>query len=105
MSELINNRKNMTDTERQDKLKEVIMELHAGKSVQEVKEKFADVIAGVSPLEISRMEVQLVKDGLPIEEIQYLCDVHAEVFKGSIEEIHHAEEIPGHPVYTMREEN
>lgn len=105
MSELINNRKNMTDGERQDKLKEVIMELHAGKSVEEVKEKFADVIAGVSPLEISRMEVQLVKDGLPIEEIQYLCDVHAEVFKGSIEEIHHAEEIPGHPVYTMREEN
>jgi len=105
MSELINNRKNLTDSERQDKLKEVIMELHAGKSVEEVKAKFADVISGVSPLEISRMEVQLVKDGLPIEEIQYLCDVHAEVFKGSIEEIHHSEEIPGHPVYTMKEEN
>jgi len=106
MSELINNRdKIIVDKEKQAKLKEVIMELHAGKSVEEVKEKFAGVIEGVSPLEISMMEVALVKDGLPIEEIQYLCDVHAEVFKGSLEEIHHPEEVPGHPVYTLREEN
>jgi len=27
------------------------------------------------------------------------------VFKGSIEEIHHPEEVPGHPVYTMKQEN
>lgn len=106
MSELIDNRRNqMTDDERQEKLKEVIQELHAGKTVEEVKAKFADVIAGVSPVEISRMEVQLVKDGLPIEEIQNLCDVHAEVFKGSLEEYHHPEEVPGHPVYTMKQEN
>jgi hypothetical protein len=95
----------MSDDEKQDKLKEVIQELHAGKTVAEVKAKFADVIAGVSPVEISRLEVQLVKDGLPIEEIQNLCDVHAEVFKGSLEEYHHPEEVPGHPVYTMKQEN
>lgn len=106
MSELIDNRRNqMTDDERQEKLKEVIQELHAGKTVEEVKAKFADVIAGVSPVEISRLEVQLVKDGLPIEEIQNLCDVHAEVFKGSLDEYHHPEEVPGHPVYTMKQEN
>ncbi len=100
MSELINNREH-----RQEGLKEVIRELHAGKSVEEVKEKFAKIIDGVSAKEISMMEVQLVKEGLPIEEIQYLCNVHAAVFKGSIEEIHHPEEVPGHPIYTMREEN
>ncbi len=100
MSELINNREY-----RQEKLKEVIKELHAGKSVEEVKAKFAEVIDGVTAKEISMMEVELVKEGIPIEEIQRLCDVHAEVFKGSIEEIHHPEEVPGHPVYTMKEEN
>ena len=106
MSELINNRKEASyDKEKLEKLKEVIKELHAGKTVEEVKEKFADVIEGTSPLDISRMEVELVKDGLPIEEIQNLCDVHAEVFKGSIEEIHHPDEVPGHPVYTLRKEN
>ena len=100
MSELINNREH-----RQEILKEVIRELHAGKTVEEVKAKFAEAIKGVSPSEISAMENQLVKEGLPIEEIQYLCNVHAAVFKGSIEEIHHPEEVPGHPVYTMRKEN
>ena len=100
MSELINNREY-----RQNLLKEVIRELHEGKTVEEVKAKFAEVIEGVSAREISDMEVQLVKEGLPIEEIQNLCDVHAEVFKGSIEEIHHPEEVPGHPIHTMRLEN
>ncbi|WP_422485539.1 DUF438 domain-containing protein [Gudongella sp. DL1XJH-153] len=106
MSELIDNRsKKPYDKEKLEKLKEVIKELHEGKTVDEVKAKFADVLEGTSPLDISRMEVELVKDGLPIEEIQNLCDVHAEVFKGSIEEIHHADEVPGHPVYTLRQEN
>ncbi len=106
MSELINNRENIKDrNERQEKMKEVIKDLHAGKTVEEVKEKFAEVIDGVTAKEISMMEVSLVKDGLPIEEIQRLCDVHAEVFKGSIEEIHHPEDAPGHPIYTLRQEN
>lgn len=100
MSELINNREH-----RQKLMKEVIKELHEGKSVEEVKEKFQEVIEGVSAKEISMMEVELVKEGLPIEEIQNLCDVHASVFKGSIEEIHNPEEVPGHPIYTMRKEN
>ena len=100
MSEAINNREY-----RQQKMKEVIRELLAGKTVEEVKEKFAEVIDGVSPKEISMMEVELVKEGLPIEEIQYLCDVHAEVFKGSLDEIHHPEQVPGHPIYTFKKEN
>lgn len=100
MSELINNREH-----RQETLKEVIKELHAGKTVDEVKAKFGKAIEGVSPSEISVMEQQLVKEGLPIEEIQNLCDVHAAVFKGSIEEIHHPEEVPGHPIHTLRKEN
>lgn len=100
MSELINNREH-----RQELLKEVIKELHEGKTVDEVKAKFASVIEGTSPVEISQMEVQLVKEGLPIEEIQYLCNVHAEVFKGTLEEIHHPEQVPGHPVHTFKREN
>lgn len=100
MSELINNREY-----RQEILKEVIRELHTGKTVNEVKAKFGKAIEGVSPSEISAMEQELVKEGLPIEEIQNLCDVHAAVFKGSIEEIHHPEEVPGHPIHTLRQEN
>ncbi len=103
MSEYINNREY-----RQKVLKELILELHDGKSAEEVKERFGKLIEGVSPTEISAMENELIKEGMPIAEVQRLCDVHAAVFKGSIEEIHRPEkeeENPGHPVFTFKAEN
>ncbi|NLY67714.1 MAG: DUF438 domain-containing protein, partial [Tissierellia bacterium] len=100
MSELINNREH-----RKKIVKDVIRKLHAGATVDEVKDEFAEVLKGVSPTEITVIEGELIKEGLPVEEVQRLCNVHAAVFKGSLEEIHHPEQIPGHPVYTMKEEN
>ncbi|MGI6605413.1 MAG: DUF438 domain-containing protein [Firmicutes bacterium] len=103
MSELINNREY-----RQKVLKELIMDLHHGKSVDEVRERFAKLIEGVSTEEIAQMEQNLIMEGMPVEEVQRLCDVHAAVFKGSIQDIHRpnkAAETPGHPVHTLRQEN
>jgi len=103
MSEIINNREY-----RQKVLKELIMELHAGKTVEEVKSRFEELIKGVSASEISEMEQALIMEGMPVEEIQKLCDVHAAVFKGSIEDIHKVQkpdETPGHPVHTFKLEN
>lgn len=103
MSEYINNREY-----RQKVLKELIMELHNGKTVDEVKERFEKLIEGVSASEISMMENQLIMEGMPVTEVQRLCDVHAAVFKGSIEEIHMPEnpaDIPGHPIHTFKMEN
>lgn len=103
MSEEINNREY-----RQKVLKELITQLHDGKSVEEVKGRFAAVFEGVSAEEIAQAEQALVANGLPVSEIQRLCDVHAAVFKGSIEEIHQPSdpsEIPGHPANTLKREN
>jgi len=103
VSEIINNREY-----RQKMLKDIIMELHAGKTVEEVKARFEELIKDISATEISEMEQALIMDGMPVEEIQRLCDVHAAVFKGSIEEIHKVqkpEETPGHPIHTFRLEN
>jgi hypothetical protein len=103
MSEEINNREY-----RQRVLKELITQLHNGKSVEEVKGRFAAVFGGVSAEEIAQAEQALVANGLPVSEIQRLCDVHAAVFKGSIEEIHQPSDpskIPGHPSNTLKREN
>lgn len=100
MSEYINNREY-----RQKVLKELIGELHNGKSVEEVQERFHELVEGISTKEISEMEAALIKEGMPVEEIQRLCDVHAAVFKGSIEDIHHPEKAPGHPIHTFKKEN
>lgn len=103
MSELINNRE-----KRAQVLKELIKELHEGKTVEEVQHKFAEHFDGVSATEISAAEQALIADGMPVSEIQRLCDVHAAVFKGTIEEIHRPttpDETPGHPVNTLQREN
>lgn len=103
MSESINNREY-----RKEIIKQVIKELHDGKSVDEVKQKFEEAFAGVSATEISEAEQALITEGLPVSEVQRLCDVHSAVFKGSIEEIHRETDpgkIPGHPANVIMLEN
>lgn len=103
MSEFINN-----SEYRQKILKDLIKQLHEGKTVDEVKEEFNKHFSTVSTTEISQIEQALVKEGLPIEEVQRLCDVHASVFEGSIAEIHASKDyskVVGHPINVFLEEN
>lgn len=106
MSEFINNR-----AHRQEQLKSIIKKLHDGATVDEVKAEFDVLTMGVSPTEIAEMEQALVNEGMPVSEIQRLCDVHAAVFKGSIEQIHREDGLgiesfdEGHPVQTFKKEN
>ena len=110
MSEQVNNRNSQLSNrqERQKILKEIIRQLHEGKNPEEVKQEFARLIEGITASEISEMESGLISEGMPVEEIKRLCDVHAEIFKGSVQEVHtvsREEEKPGHPVRVMKEEN
>ena len=100
MSELINNR--------QQQLKELIKEIHDGLPLEEAKAKFKKEFGTVTTEEITQMEHSLIEEGMPLEEVQRLCDVHAAVFDGSISDIHKAKDIldkPGHPAQVLREEN
>ena len=42
---------------------------------------------------------------MPVEQVQKLCDIHAEVFEETLEKQKHAKTLPGHPVHTYLEEN
>lgn len=78
MSEVINNR--------QEKLKELILKLHDGANLEDVKSEFKEHFGSVSTAEISAMERSLVEEGMAPTEIQRLCDVHASLFEGSIQQ-------------------
>ncbi len=113
MSAEINNRENKQmnneDKEvRKQVLKDIIKELHEGKTVDEVKAKFEATFGEVTAKEITEAEKELILSGTTVAEIQSLCDVHSAVFKGSIEEIHNPKDpskIPGHPVRVLFLEN
>jgi uncharacterized protein len=85
-------------------LKEVIKRLHDGESPQKVKERFKQVLEGTTSEDIAKVEQELVKEGMPREELQRLCDVHLAVFAEQVQEqeLH----IPsGHPISILIEEH
>jgi len=85
-------------------LKDVIKELHYGKSPQEIKEKFKQILVSISPEEIAQIEEKLIEEGLPREEIRRLCDVHLAVFQESLDKQKMDVE-DGHPLHTFMEEH
>jgi DUF438 domain-containing protein len=104
MSELINN----TSKERQEKLKLLIKKIHGGMPLDEAKKEFIKDFKSISTEEIVALEQNLVDEGMGIDEIQSLCDVHAAVFNQSITDIHKPKDItqiPGHPAKVFSDEN
>jgi len=100
MSEFINNY-----SKRKETLKEALRQIHAGKPYEEVKQVFAEILREASAGEIAEIEQALIAEGLPVEDIQYLCDVHVAMFRESLDQQMPPEMLPGHPVYTFRSEN
>ncbi|NNL41484.1 MAG: DUF438 domain-containing protein [Desulfobacterales bacterium] len=91
--------------ERQKVLKEIIRDLHDGKDMEVLKQRFKDLVHGVEATEIAKMEQELMNEGLPAEEIKRLCDVHVEIFKEALEEQDRPKPPPGHPIHTFMKEN
>ncbi|MDH4213376.1 MAG: DUF438 domain-containing protein [Candidatus Thorarchaeota archaeon] len=90
--------------ERKAKLKHAVEKLHKGASVSDVKEEFKDILKDASPLEISKIEEELIEEGIPREKIQSLCDVHLELFKDSLQEP--SPDLPEtHPIYILMQEH
>jgi DUF438 domain-containing protein len=85
-------------------LKEMIKQLHAGASPAGVKEKFGHVLESTSSQEIAEIEQELVKEGMPREELQRLCDVHMAVFSEQLAK-QRFQAAPDHPIGILTEEH
>ncbi len=93
------------DENRIGKLKQIITDLHQGAAFEEVKKRFDELIADVDPVEIAAMEEQLIREGMPVEEVRRLADLHVGVFKKALD-VGDAPDTPeGHPVHTFTSEN
>lgn len=89
-------------------LKDILLRLHHGADADSVQEDFNQTFKGVSALEISMMEHELMGDetGITFEDVMGLCNVHANLFKGAVSDVDvpNAEQ-EGHPVYVFKQEN
>ncbi|MFO7999640.1 MAG: DUF438 domain-containing protein [Marinilabilia sp.] len=100
MSELLNN-----SFYRKEKLKELILKLHEGNDPVKVRNELTETLQSIPYGEVVEVEQELIEQGLPVEEVLRLCDVHSEVLEGHVD-LSTAKEIPeGHPVDTFIKEN
>lgn len=99
-----------TNQERIDLLKDLLDRLNKGEALDTVRADFVKEFQDVEASEIMKAEQQMIKEGMPVTEVQKLCDVHAALFHGNIrqERERMAEEYVkevGHPLYTFTKEN
>lgn len=104
MSELIDNRAYRIRT-----MKEIIKHLHRGGSPDEVRGRLREMVRETDASEIAAMEQELMVEGMRVEEVQSMCDLHASVLKDvlvQIEPVQAGSRLPsGHPVDTFAREN
>jgi DUF438 domain-containing protein len=91
--------------DRQEGLKQIVRDLHEGSDIKAVRERFAELIRNVSPEEIAEMEQGLIAEGVPVEQVQQVCDIHVQVFEDALGRRKKSRTLPGHPVHTFMEEN
>ncbi|UOC06418.1 DUF438 domain-containing protein [Lactobacillus johnsonii] len=95
------------DKERQQAILKILNFIQDGGELEEAKKMFQAAFDQVDVAEITAAERELIAQGLDPRKIQYLCNVHADVFKGNIKENKENSEFekPGHPVHTFKLEN
>lgn len=98
----------MDSMKRAEDLKNILERLHRGDELSDVKKEFREKFGTASAAEIAQAENRLISEGLPPEEIKNLCDIHADLFTGSIKhdnDGNSAGSDEGHPLSVFREDN
>ncbi len=93
------------DKSRQEQLKDIIKDLHSGLPFDEVKKRFDELIKDLDASEIAAMEESLIREGMPVSEVQRLCDLHVNVFKNILNQKPTVTLPESHPLYMYQLEN
>ncbi len=100
MSELIDNRAQRIRT-----LKEIIRHLHSGAPAEQVKNQLRQIVKQTDAGEIMAMEQELLAEGMTVDQVRSMCDLHSQVTREVLVQISSPQLAPGHPVDTFRREN
>ena len=117
------NQKNNNDAGEREKrkqlLKSYIERLSAGEDLEVVRKEFVENFENVESSEIAQVEQELIMSGVPVDDVQRLCDVHSALFHGMTVEEQEPEaegandevtaqslrDISGHPLQIFMDEN
>ncbi len=103
MTEIIDNRAHRIRV-----LKGIIQRLHESQGAappEEVKAQLKALVRHTDATEIAAMEQELIAEGMPVDEVRAMCNLHAEVLQEILVEPPGIETLPGHPLDTFHREN
>jgi len=103
--ELAQDERPFSRDERLQELQAIIRDLHHGGDPARAQERFARAVEDVEASEIAAMEEELIRGGLPVSEVQRLCDVHVGAFRQALDGHQPIEAPAGHPVHTYVADN
>ena len=100
MSELIHDQQR-----RMALLKHMILQLHRGEAPESVRPQLIRLLGRVPYDEVVAVEQELIREGMPTEEILKFCDLHKLALNPSLTPDEERAVPAGHPVDVMRAEN
>lgn len=100
MSELLEN-----PADRLRALREIVERLHAGATPDEVRADLRDIVRSCDPAEVAAMEQELIGQGVSVQKIMGMCDLHAQLVRETMIESAHPSVPSGHPVDVFLREN
>ncbi|MCP4703850.1 MAG: DUF438 domain-containing protein, partial [candidate division Zixibacteria bacterium] len=100
MSELLEH-----SDKRKELLKHMILQLHKGEAPEAVKAQLTRILGEIPYDDVVVVEQELIEEGLPVDDVLKLCDIHTAALKGKISHKGAKTAPAGHPVHTFKEEN
>lgn len=86
-------------------LGQIVAHLHDGGDVETARKQFAEAVGDAEAGEIAAMEEEMIRGGLPVSEVQRLCDVHVGAFRSALDQKQDLAPSAGHPVATYMDDN
>jgi uncharacterized protein len=83
----------------------MILQLHSGEAPDLVRKRLVELLHSIPYDEVVEVEQELIAEGLPVEEVLRLCDIHQMVLDGHIDQSGSRQVPEGHPVDSFKKEN
>lgn len=93
------------EPDRIEDLKRILRSMRGAEDLEKARAEVSRLLQVVTPGEIARMEQELLAEGMPVEELHRLCDLHVGVFRAGLDDQAPVAPPPGHPVHTYQAEN
>lgn len=88
------------DNKKIEKLTQILQKLNQEGVTEALRKEALDIVANISPIELSIAEQNLIEKGMNPQDLRHLCDIHMEVLKDELDKIKTKIE-PGHVVHTL----